>query len=877
VSAPPGRLVTALADRYRVERTLGEGGMATVYLAADLKHDRPVALKVLRPELAAVVGAERFVAEIRTTANLQHPHILPLFDSGESDGFLWYVMPWVEGESLEERLAREKQLPVDEAVAIAVKVAGALQVAHEHGVIHRDIKPANVLLGRGGEPLVADFGIALAVQEAGGGRLTETGLSLGTPHYMSPEQATADRDPDPRSDVYALGCVLYQMLAGEPPFSGGTAQAILGRILTADPEPPSRVRRSVPPHVEAAVLRALEKTPADRFPSAADFARALQDPASGAPGGHVAARTATTRAGPASSRGRPAAGRAWVPWAAAALLGLSAAWGWLRAPAVASRPPSVLALPLPADEGDTRIALSPDGRTFAASDDQGPIRVRRLEDAEWRPLAGTDGARDVAFSPDGLHLAFERERAILRVPVAGGAPLTLVPPRDEEAYELHWGEDGHIAFVGDVGVFRVAAAGGGLETLLAGVNAADPFVLPDGSILFWYFGPGGLALLEPAADSARSLLVEGVRPVYLASGYIVYGVPGGGLRAVPFDAGAGRVTGASVPLMDGVDARDWSLSGQGTLVYQRAGGGFAAGMTSRLVRADAEGRLLDTLPLPAQRIVGLELSPDGGAVALVTEGRETDFTQLFTYDLRRLDGPRRLTDEVIVLRDVVWTAGGDSIVYAAMDAGNPDLFIRPREGGERRILRRSTRGLQVSDLDPSGALLGSSAGGGDGGDLVRFPMDPEGAVGTFLSTPREERTLRVSPDGRWGAYVSQDETGASIFLRSFPDGLAPRVVAPGDFPRWSPDGSRLYFVRGVTGPVLDTLKAVEVQGDGAVGGAPRALLAFDHWGYDVFPDGDLLLALGTAPEALSATGGVGTEERIVVLDWLASIQERLGR
>ena len=240
-------LKTALADRYAIESEIGEGGMATVYLARDLKHNRSVAVKVLRPELAAVLGGERFLTEIQTTANLQHPHILPLFDSGETDGFLFYVMPFVEGESLGELLDREKQLPVEEAVRIAKAVASALDYAHRHDVIHRDIKPENILL-HDGEPVVADFGIALAVSAAGGGRLTETGLSLGTPHYMSPEQATADRSLTARSDVYSLGCVLYEMLTGDPPHTGPTAQAILMRILTEEPRSVTDIRRSVPPH-----------------------------------------------------------------------------------------------------------------------------------------------------------------------------------------------------------------------------------------------------------------------------------------------------------------------------------------------------------------------------------------------------------------------------------------------------------------------------------------------------------------------------------------------------------------------------------------------------------------------------------------------------
>ena len=223
---PVIRLNAALEGRYAIERELGEGGMATVYLADDLKHERKVALKVLKPELAAVVGAERFLAEIKTTANLQHPHILPLFDSGEADGFLFYVMPYVEGETLQDRIDREKQLPVDEALRIATAVANALHSAHEQGVVHRDIKPANILLSRG-EPLVADFGIALAVGAAGSSRLTETGLSLGTPYYMSPEQAAGEQYVGPPSDTFALAAVLYEMLTGDPPYVGSTAQAVL--------------------------------------------------------------------------------------------------------------------------------------------------------------------------------------------------------------------------------------------------------------------------------------------------------------------------------------------------------------------------------------------------------------------------------------------------------------------------------------------------------------------------------------------------------------------------------------------------------------------------------------------------------------------------
>ncbi|MDP3773958.1 MAG: serine/threonine-protein kinase, partial [Gemmatimonadales bacterium] len=253
------RLSAALADRYQIERELGAGGMATVYLAHDVRHDRKVALKVLRPELAAILGGERFLKEIRLTANLQHPHILPLHDSGEAEGIVYYVMPYVEGESLRDRLTREKQLPVEDAVRIAREVADALDYAHRHHVVHRDIKPENILL-HDGRALVADFGIALAVSSAGGGtRITETGMSLGTPHYMSPEQAMGEREITAKSDVYALGCVLYEMLAGEPPFTGPTAQAIVARVMTEQPRSLTLQRKTIPPHVEAAVTTALQK------------------------------------------------------------------------------------------------------------------------------------------------------------------------------------------------------------------------------------------------------------------------------------------------------------------------------------------------------------------------------------------------------------------------------------------------------------------------------------------------------------------------------------------------------------------------------------------------------------------------------------------
>jgi serine/threonine-protein kinase len=341
MTAPPLALTTALADRYRIERELGAGGMATVYLAEDIKHRRKVALKVLRPELAAVLGAERFLKEIQVTANLQHPHILGLFDSGSADGFLYYVMPYVEGESLRQHLKREHAMAIPEALHIATQVASALDYAHRQGVIHRDIKPENILIHEG-EAMLADFGIALAVQEAGGDRLTQTGLSLGTPQYMSPEQATGDRDADGRSDMYSLAAVTYEMLAGEPPVTGPTARAIIAKLLMERPSSLRVFRDSVTPELDAVVLRALSTMPTDRFATAKEFGSALSATVTVAPTAPQPVVAPVTPPAPSASKASrlPTALIGGVIAAVAAATAIVALWpkhdSWSAAPTATS-------------------------------------------------------------------------------------------------------------------------------------------------------------------------------------------------------------------------------------------------------------------------------------------------------------------------------------------------------------------------------------------------------------------------------------------------------------------------------------------------------------------------------------------------------------
>ena len=347
----PAQLTEALRDRYALERELGRGGMATVYLAHDVKHDRPVALKVLHPELASVLGPERFQREIRLAARLQHPHILTVLDSGDAAGRLWFTMPFVEGESLRDRLTRERQLPVEDALRIAREAAQGLQYAHEHGVMHRDIKPENILLTQDGSTLVADFGIARAF---GGGetRLTETGMAIGTPAYMSPEQASGDQTLDARTDVYSLGCVLFEMLAGEPPFTGPTVQAIIAKRLTQPVPSVRQSRPTVPQAAERALRQALAPIPADRFATAGDLARALQ-------------MSATPRLSAPSQGGRRRLPVAALMLLLGFLIGLGVLFAWRRSHSggdAGAGPKRIAVLPFE-NLGDSTDAYFADGMT----------------------------------------------------------------------------------------------------------------------------------------------------------------------------------------------------------------------------------------------------------------------------------------------------------------------------------------------------------------------------------------------------------------------------------------------------------------------------------------------------------------------------------
>ncbi|MDT8340780.1 MAG: protein kinase [Longimicrobiales bacterium] len=819
---PPARLAAALADRYRIERELGAGGMATVYLADDLKHDRKVAVKVLRPELAAMVGAERFLAEIRTTANLQHPHILPLFDSGEADGFLYYVMPFISGETLRDRLTREKQLPVEEAVRVARGVASALDYAHRQGVIHRDIKPANILL-HDGEPLVADFGIALAVQEAGGGRLTETGLSLGTPYYMSPEQAAGDRDPDARSDVYSVGCVTYEMLVGDPPFTGSTAQSVLAKILTGEAPRVTESRKVVPRNVAAAVACATQRLPADRFPTAGAFAVALQDE------GYRFGGEGGTADGPhAALHG---AGRGWKV-ASGALAGLSVVLVGVLAARPGGDPAGVAASPLalqvilpdsqrvmPVSEGVT-LGLSADGSTLVY---QGPgpnagslLWVKRRGELDANPIRGTTDPLVFAVSPDGSEVAYilQSGPVLEVVPTAGGTPRSLAD--SALAVGLEWGEDGYVYFQNfRAGLSRVPAEGGMVETLGdrgdrdqgEGDHAWPDRIPGSRNLLFTLWGntpdTDSIAVLDLETFEVRPLTV-GVNARFVSPGHLLVATNDGNLSVAPFDPAAGVITGPFLTVAGDVRAvqtggRDFAVSASGTLVFLRGNGSQG---TPAWV--DREGGATPIHPEWTGTFNAVALSPDGTRVAATVAGVGRSDVWVSRVD-GLLSPPQRITfQEGNVIRPF-WLPQGDSVAYIANRPGQPESELLARRwdgtGGARTLLSVDQLGtgrvLQEADVSVDGEWIVYRVGGGVGTrDIYAFQIGVDTVGRPLIAEGFNEHSPAISPDGRFLAYGSNESGRDEVYVRTFPDVSGGKWLVStrgGREPVWSADGRTLYF------------------------------------------------------------------------------------
>jgi eukaryotic-like serine/threonine-protein kinase len=884
---PASRLGQALADRYRIEREVGTGGMATVYLAEDLKHERKVAIKVLKPELAAVIGGERFVSEIKTTARFQHPHILPLHDSGEADGFLYYVMPYIQGESLRGRIDREKQLGVDEAIRITTDVADALDYAHRSGVIHRDIKPENILL-QDGRPVVADFGIALALSAAGGGRMTATGLSLGTPHYMSPEQATADRDLSPRSDIYALACVLYEMLTGDPPHTASTSQAILVRILTESPRSVREIRASVPPHVAAAIGKALEKLPADRFESAGAFRDALADPGFT----HVVRPPElSTEIGGAveSTPRRPRAGLARVLPALTVVLAGLAAWGWFRP----QEPPRVTRTDLILGDitlpGPETVEVSPDGSTFVVVgtlDEKRMIFLRRADESEFRALAGTEGARFPAFSPDGESLFFTGPTTtLLRISLSGGAPRTLVAEGAGALvpYLANWGDDGTIVFATAEGVFRVPEMGG---TPVRVGEGWTPRLLPGGRGILVTVNQSSIGVYDLVADTLRTLVEEGLDATYVPTGHLVFAHPQGGLQAIAFNLETMTVSGEAVPVLDGVGRTPllgayYSISEEGTLAYVMGRGDDSGLNGTRLVFANTRDGEASDVPLEPRAWSYPSYSPDGRYVVYADGERPN--RAIFVLDLEIIGTtPRQLTFEGDNDRPV-WSPDGTRIAFSSRRGADEgwDLYVktivddRPAE----RVMQRP--GDQyVSDWPSEDRLVFLENSDETPWDI--WMMDPSGAGEPvpYLQSEAKLVSAVVSPDGRLAAYRSDEGGTRSIYVRSFPEPRQQSRVSMGAarMVRWSPDGRGLYYWNN-TG--VDTLFFAHIQTEPtfSVLSTDIVLTGVYHRSFlDVHPSGEQVLLVNDFVDVFGVVSGAGheAERYMVVFNWFEELRARMG-
>jgi len=906
------RLKAALAGRYRLDREIGRGGMAQVFLAHDLKLDRPVALKVLRPDLAAVLGSERFLREIRLVANLDHPHILPIHDSGEADGILFYVMPFVEGESLRDRLTREKQLPLDDALGISREVADALSYAHRQGVIHRDIKPENILL-RSGHAVVADFGIARAVGAAGGDRLTETGVTLGTPAYMSPEQATATEELDGRSDLYSLGCVLYEMLAGEAPYGGPTPMAVVAKKLSEPLPRISVVREAIPPGVEAALTKALAKAPADRFRTVEEFVAALD-------------ATPSRFGMPRRSLRLPLAAVAGTALLAAATF---AVWNGTRPFTVTASDPRQVTFD-PGREGDP--AISPDGSEVAYVA-AGHVYVQSVEGGT--PLRIAERGGGLAWSADAeriifLHADTGGTYGFYEVGRLGGAVRTLERPR---AYNVSLAPDRrhYIGFedwsADTIPVYTYAIGGGAdarqLFTRLEGWTGGPLGPLgftwsPDGRRLayrddrgspsdenstsaIWVLFGAGTAPIRVTDDTHRN-----TSPVWMPDNrHLLFVSDRDGPRDVYLldaeDPGEPqRVT------FGGQDPGSLSLSADGRrLAYDRFR--FRRNIWAVPIPAEGKVSIREGRAVTAagwnQLALEHDLSPDGDTLAYSFRADPRGGFHIYKMAVRG-GTPVALTSDSAQDYLPVWSPDGREIAFGRWrGADEEEAWVMDADGGNQR--RVMTIPQYPALCDWSADALALICGRGRAGvwavrrDSTRRDFDMPVAFGepvqwsdaecsyirrvkhgpgmvcnAFDSTPSRITPFRdllwLSPDGQAGRRVS-----ATPFKEARAKWLAfvqGKVAEPDPsllwwvrHPRYAPDGRTLYFYGNPGGDVF-------VMSMPAGGGTPRAVVKFDDPSVIPWipgPDGKVANgALSVGREELYLSIGESESDIWVVdLDW----------
>ncbi len=842
------RLTMALADRYAIERELGSGGMATVYLAEDLKHHRKVAIKVLRPELAAVVAADRFLREIEIAAPLTHAHILPLYDSGDADGFLYYVMPYIAGGSLRAKLAREGQLPIPEAVRILRDIVDALASAHKHGVVHRDIKPDNVLLAEN-HAYVTDFGVAKAVSEATGRQqLTTAGVALGTPTYMAPEQGAADPHVDHRADIYAVGVVAYEMLAGRPPFTGTTAREILAAHMADSPKPVTTHREAVTPPLAELVMKCLEKKPADRWQSAEEMLTRLESLTT--PTGGVT----STATAPVASVPRRRVNVAVLTGVtvAIAILGFL---GWMS---LSRGGPSVTFSNIRqitrAPEIEYEPAISPDGREVAYTAGFGRnmhIYVRDLGGGRAFPLTADRPGTQInpRWTPDGRSIAFVEFRGTPVFPTVGSvAESRLIPrlggPTRTIATGSLWGIHGdRVLYQRGDSVF-LGSLGGGAPAFVASVPQSHSFAWsPDGQRIAYVQGnldfiqAGTLGNVAPSwiwimrVDGSDPVQVTrhpslNVSPVWLPDGrHLLFISNRDGPRdiyVIQVD-GSGRPRGEPVRLTTGLDPHSLSLSADGsTLAYSQ---------------------------FTLRRNVWEIAIPKTGSVSI------SEATPLTVGN--------QIVESLGVSRDGRWLAFDSNL------EGNQDIYIMPVEGGEPRRITRDPGDDFSPDFCGDGREIAFHSIRYGTRDVFLVSVDGGYEV-RLTDDPGEEYHPVCSPDGLSIAFFSYSPATrrGEVYVMSRDSMGAPwstprqLTTDGGLFPQWSPDGGRIVYQLAYYGGMGE-------PGIGLVtlGGETRRLLharaagfmyvGIPHWSRD----GRLIYFVGTdsagsrAVYAMPAAGG----------------------
>ncbi len=832
------RLKSALADRYAIQRELGSGGMATVYLAEDLKHHRKVAVKVLRPELAATLGPERFLWEIEVAAQLHHPHILPLYDSGEATGFLYYVMPYESGQSLREKLVKEGELPVSEAVRVLRDVVDALAHAHAEGVVHRDIKPENIMLS-GRHALVTDFGVAKAISEATGReKLTTAGVALGTPAYMAPEQAVAETHIDHRADIYAVGALAYELLAGRPPFSGTTPQMVLSAHVTEAPEPVEKHRQAVPSALRQLVMKCLEKKPADRWQSADELLQLLE--ALTTPSGGIS--PTDTRLIPAVTiRSRAIGVGLAVAAAIAVIVGVLGLWSArdrsLFRPGRQTQVTRALGL-------EVDPAFSPDGRTVSyAAGTAGRMRlyVRQLGGGGTIELTGTlpGNHRSPRWSPDAANLVYQSQGAIFTIPVFGGTPRQVVGANGQSGeasaagvfVNPDWSPDGQrIAYVWHERPPNVAFQRGRSEVHVLPLSGGEPRKVtdaseahsirwsPDGSMLayvsgasLFVFGTSDFGDVDPSsiwvvpASGGEPVRVTSdddlnISPVWWPDGkHLLFVSNRDGSRdiyQVPVGR-SGEPRGTPIRLTTGLNAHTIDVSADGTrLIYSVFT--HLANLWSLTIPSRGTANVTDAMAVTSetQVIERADLSKDGTWFTF-------DSNREGNQDIYRMPisggEPQRLTTHPGDDYFPTWSPNGREIAFYSLRTGNRDLFVMSANGGALQQLTDHSAQDRLPDWSPDGNSIAFSSDRTGRNELYVISREP----GTTVWSAPEQLTTeggsepKWSPDGTEIVYVVRGRSVWTLSLKSRQRHFLVETEqgSPGpQFARWSEDGKTVYYI-----------------------------------------------------------------------------------